>query len=80
MGFRPYRGPVNTVEQAVFTDMPLRITCQGCAHFEIIHSFRLMQRSRKAAAMSLWRPVSGFYCKGCRRKMAVVITAPLQRV
>jgi len=28
--------------------------------------------------LPLWKPVSGFNCKGCRRKVTVVITAPMQ--
>jgi hypothetical protein len=28
MGYRPYRGPVSTLEQAMFADLPVSITCE----------------------------------------------------
>lgn len=78
MRYRRYRGSVQTVEQAMFADMPVRITCQRCSRFRQMHAFEVMQLDRKVAEMKLWQPVSGFYCKRCRRKAAVVITAPMQ--
>jgi hypothetical protein len=77
MGTRRYRGPVTTVEQAMFADMPVNIICQRCAHFRQMHAYLLMRLNSKAAQIPLWKAVPGFYCKGCRRKVTAVITAPM---
>jgi hypothetical protein len=76
MGARRYRGPVDTVEQASFADMPIRIVCQRCAHVRQMHAYELVRRHRNAAKMLLRMPVAGFYCNGCKRKATVVIVAP----
>ena len=77
MGFRRYHGPVTTVEQTVFADMPVIVTCQRCSRFRRMHAFQLKQMKPDAGSIKLWRAVSGFYCRGCRRKVTVVITAPM---
>jgi hypothetical protein len=77
MGLRRYHGPITTVEQAVFADLPILITCQECAHFRQMHSYQLKRMRPDAGALPLWKAVRGFYCKGCRRKVTVVITAPM---
>ena len=78
MGFRRYRGPVTTVEQAMFADMPISIQCQSCSHVRQMHAYRMMQANKKAAAMPLRKPVTGFYCKSCRNRVTVIISAPMQ--
>jgi hypothetical protein len=78
MGFRRYRGPVTTVEQAMFADMPVAIQCQSCSHVRRMHAFTLMRTNKKAAKMPLGPPVAGFYCKGCRKRVSVIISAPMQ--
>lgn len=77
MGFRRYHGPVTIVEQAVFADMPSIITCQRCSRFRQMHTFQLKQMKLDAGQIPIWTHVAGFYCKGCRRKVTVVITAPM---
>lgn len=79
MGARRYHGPVDTVEQASFADMPVRIVCLQCSHFSQMHAYELVRRNRKAANTLLRTPVAGFYCKSCRRKVTVVIVAPANR-
>lgn len=78
MGMRRYSGPVTTVEQAVFADLPILVTCQECAHFRQMHAYQLKRKKIDAGQLPLWKPVPGFYCKGCRRKVTVMITAPVQ--
>ena len=41
MGYRPYRGPVSTLEQAMFAD--LSITCENCGRIRQMHAFTVMQ-------------------------------------
>jgi hypothetical protein len=40
-------------------------------------AYRLKRMKLDAGQIPLWKPVPGFYCKGCRRKVMVVITAPM---
>jgi hypothetical protein len=77
MGARRYRGPVETVEQASFADMPIRIVCLQCKHFRQMHAYEFVRCHRRAAKTLLRTPVPGFYCKACRRKVTVVIIAPM---
>ena len=51
MGYRPYRGPVSTLEQAMFADLPVSITCENCGRIRQMHAFTVMQMiSTKVAA------------------------------
>lgn len=81
MGFKRYKGPVLTLEQASFADMPVRITCDHCGNFKQMHAYSAMQLlspKRKETGVPLFRPVSGlFRCRQCRRN-TVIITAPMQ--
>jgi len=82
MGYRPYKGPVNNLEQAMFADFPVRITCKECAHFEQVHAFKLIRRIGKKAdarKLPLWQPISDLlYCRQCRRRVTAIITAPME--
>jgi hypothetical protein len=78
MGTRRYHGPISTVDQAVFADMPILITCMECARFRQMHAYKLKKMKPDAGALRLWTPIGGFYCRGCRSKVMVVITAPMQ--
>jgi len=81
MGYRRYRGPVHTVEQAMFADMPVRITCESCGYFRQMHAFELMRKlskKRREKGVNLWEPVSGFFCRGCKRNVKAIISAPTQ--
>lgn len=79
MGARRYRGPVDTVEQASFADMPIRIVCLQCTSFRQMHAYELVRKHHKVAKTPLRTPVAGFFCKSCMRKVMVVIVAPADR-
>ena len=71
MGTRRYRGAVTTLEQAMFAQMPVRVACDTCGHFQQTHAYELMRklsRKRKENGVKLWQPIPGFYCRGCRRE------------
>lgn len=81
MGFRRYKGPVNTLEQASLADFPVRITCQKCGHFKQMHAFEALQKLSKKKPdgdVQLFVPVKGVF--KCRCGHATVkITAPMKR-
>lgn len=59
MGVKRYKGPVHTLEQAMFADFPVRITCAKCGHFRQMHAFAAMQllsRKHKAEEALCRRP------------------------
>ena len=79
MGTRRYRGLIMTLEQAMFADMPVRITCERCSRFRQMHAFALMRMlgaKRRQIGIRLGEPASGFYCRGCRQKVTAVVSAP----
>ncbi len=80
MGYRRYKGPVNTLEQAMFAQMPVRITCEGCGHFRQMAAYnalRLLSKKRKDEGVPLWKAVEGiFRCRHCQGA-SVKITAPM---
>jgi hypothetical protein len=81
MGTRRYRGAVSTLEQAMFADMLVRITCDRCGYFQQMHAYELMRKlskRRKEVGVKLWQPAPGFYCRGCKRKVKAIISAPMQ--
>ena len=82
MGYRPYRGPVRTLGQASFADMPVQVVCGGCRHFRQLHAFTLIQQIGKKAdarALPLFTPIKDlFYCRRCRKRVTAIITAPLE--
>ena len=80
MGFRKYRGPVQTVEQASLADLPIRVTCQQCGHFRQMHAHKLIRLSEVTRALRLGEPVRGFKCQHCRHPVLVVIAAPVGSV
>jgi hypothetical protein len=51
MGTRRYHGPVSTVDQAVFADMPILITCMECARFRQMHAYKLKKMKADAGAI-----------------------------
>jgi hypothetical protein len=80
MGYRRYKGPVHTLEQAMFADFPVRITCSKCGHFRQMHAFAAMQllsKKHKAEDVKLFVAVSGLFKCRCGHK-TVKITAPMQ--
>lgn len=81
MGYRPYKGPVLTLEQASFAEFPVRITCERCCHFRqlpAIKALRQLTARKKDVAVKLFVPVTGvFRCGECQHRI-VTITAPLQ--
>lgn len=84
MGHPSYRGPVRTLEQAMFADMPVQVVCEECSHFRQLHAFKLVQQiGSKADGRKL--PLSQrienlFFCRRCGRPVPATIIAPLQRV
>jgi len=83
MGYRPYRGAVRTLEQAMFADFPVRVRCTSCNHFRQLHAFNLVRQVGKkadAGKLPLWAEIHNlFYCRSCRRRVTVVITAPMSQ-
>jgi len=75
MGQARYRGPVDTVEQAVWAGRVLSITCQRCGHSVTRWAWTLYNAHRHTGELALDAPVPGFWCKGCRAKVAVVLRA-----
>jgi hypothetical protein len=84
MGTRRYRGPVKTVGQAVFADMPMQVVCQTCRHFRQMHAYELVQLIGKKAdgrALPLFTPIAGLmWCRKCKRRETVTIFAPVEWV
>ena len=80
MGYRRYKGPVTTLEQASFADFPVRITCQKCGHFRQMHAhvaLRLLSAKRKEEGVKLWEPLTGVFRCRCKHN-TVKISAPMQ--
>lgn len=81
MGYKRYNGPVMTLEQASFADMPVRITCDRCGHFQQMHAYSALQKlsqTRKDEGVKLWTQLTGlFKCGKCRHR-TVKISAPMQ--
>ena len=81
MGHRPYRGPVSTLEQAMFADLPVSITCETCGRIRQMHAFTVMQMIATRVperTLPLFRPIPGlFFCRHCLRRVTVTIRAPL---
>lgn len=75
MGLKRYRGPIETVEQAMRAGMVLHINCQRCSRPHSEWAYKLCQRKPTAKAMPLNRTVGGFYCRGCKRSVNVYISA-----
>lgn len=69
-----YRGPVETVEQAMWAGMVLHINCQRCSRPTSEWAYRLLQRRPKAKNIPLNKAVRGFYCRGCKRSVKVYIS------
>ena len=80
MGFKRYKGPVTTLEQASFADFPVRITCMKCGHFRQVHAhraLRLLSARNKDDGVKLFTAVEGlFKCGKCSHGI-VRITAPM---
>jgi hypothetical protein len=73
MGLPRYRGPIETVEQAMWAHRVLTITCQRCSGSNTMYAWKLYHLRKHAGALPLFAPVGGFYCRGCRRKVQVVM-------
>lgn len=73
MGFKKYRGPVETVQHAMMAHLVVTVTCQQCGRWTSMWAWRIYQAKPGAYATPLRKPVSGFWCKGCQRSVEVVI-------
>jgi hypothetical protein len=71
---------VHTLEQARLADLPVRLVCSECGHFQQMHAFALLQKlsaKRRSRPVNLLEPLPGFYCRGCKRSVRAVISAPI---
>lgn len=81
MGFRRYRGPIDTVEHALMAHMTVTITCQECFRPRRKWAYRIYEQAGPAViGMALRKPIKGFYCTGCRKSVLVVIGTDYERV
>ncbi len=82
MGTRRYRGPVLTVGQAMFADLPVQVVCQQCQHWKQMHAYQLVQLIGKKADGRSLRLATAIpdlmWCKRCRKRTTVMFLAPLQ--
>ena len=62
-----YRGPIETVEQAMWAGMVLHLTCERCRRPTAEWAYHLYQRRRAVTALPLNRTIGGFFCQGCMR-------------
>lgn len=81
MGTRKYRGPVLTVGQAMFADLPVQVVCQTCERWKQMHAYQLVQLIGKKAdgrSLRLATPIPDLmWCRKCRKRTTVMIVAPL---
>ena len=82
MGTKKYRGPVGTVGQALFADLPVQIVCQTCKHFRQLHAFKLVQiigAKADGRKLPLFTPIADLmWCKQCRKRTTVMLFAPVE--
>ena len=70
-----YRGPVETIEQAMWAGLVLHITCQRCSRPRSFWAYTLCEARPDAKPVRLNQTVPGFWCRGCKRKVSVYIRA-----
>ena len=75
MGLKRYRGPVKTVEQAMWAGLVLQIDCQCCSRPAREWAYKLCKRRPSAKRLPIDRTVSGFYCRSCKQSVSVHIAA-----
>lgn len=75
MGAKRYRGPVTTVEEAMWAGLVLHFTCQRCRRPRSEWAFNLCMRVPSAKDIPLNKTVNGFYCRGCKQSVKVYISA-----
>jgi hypothetical protein len=64
-----------TVEHAFMAHAVLRVHCTRCDHHTNMYSWAMYNaRKEKIETMPLGQPVPGFWCRGCRRNVAAVMT------
>ena len=72
-----YNGPLQTLEQARFANLAVRIVCGSCGHFKQMHAFEIIRKARgkvHAENLPLNTPLSGvFYCRCCRARVPVTL-------
>jgi len=75
MGFRRYKERVDNLEQAVWAGAVLDITCQRCKRTSSNWAWLVYNRrgTKLTNETPMRTPVAGFYCKGCRRKVTVIM-------
>jgi hypothetical protein len=75
MGFKKYRGIVNTVETAMMAHRVLDIRCLACRHRTNCWAYKINQRGAAWGNLPLNKPVRGFYCRSCKRSVLVILRA-----
>jgi hypothetical protein len=78
MGFKKYQGPIETVAQAMMAHLVVTVTCQACRRWTLMWAWRLYQLPG-AKHLPLFRPVPGFRCSGCRRRVTAVMMPGMGR-
>ncbi len=75
MGFKKYRGTVDTVETARMAHRVLDIGCMRCGHTASRWAYKIEQRGALWGQLPLGKPVRGFYCNECRCRVWVILMA-----
>ena len=75
MGFKKYRGTVNTVETAMMAHRVLKIHCVECGHETNRWAYKVNERGAAWGTLPLNKPVRGFYCRFCQRSVLVILQA-----
>lgn len=72
MSFKRYKGPVETVYQAVMAHMVVTVECTtpGCDHWSTMWAWRIYEKWKNGIVdIPLDVPVDRFWCRECRRRV-----------
>jgi hypothetical protein len=59
----------------MWAGMVLHINCQRCSRPKSEWAYKLCERRPSAKSLPLNKPVSGFYCRGCKCSVTGYISA-----
>jgi NMD protein affecting ribosome stability and mRNA decay len=74
MGFRRYRGPIDTTDQAAMADLYVTVKCHRCGHSKSFWTRRLIQDCKRARGLKLRETVTVFRCGVCNAREAAIST------
>lgn len=74
MSFKRYKGPIETIEDAMKAHMVVTITCERCLRWRGMWAWKIWNAKPWARELPLGKAITGFRCKGCRQPVVVVIT------